>query len=94
MKNKEYLMRGGKNKKFYGSVTVSDRGQIVIPAAARKDFDINIGDKLLVLGDLDKGIALAKSNFIMKMMESTLDKLHHMEKMVEEEADADFPAED
>ena len=87
-------MKDGKNKKFYGSVTVSDRGQIVIPAAARKDFDINIGDKLLVLGDLDKGIALAKSNFIMKMMEGTLDKLHHMEKMIENESDAEFPAED
>lgn len=27
-----------KGKKFYGSVTVSERGQIAIPVEARKDF--------------------------------------------------------
>ena len=43
-------------KKFYGSVTVSERGQIVIPVEARKDFNIRTGDKLLVFGDLEQGI--------------------------------------
>lgn len=33
---------------FFGSVTVGDRGQIVIPAEARAQFDIKPGDKLLV----------------------------------------------
>ena len=61
-----------KGKKFYGSVTVSERGQIVIPAEARKDFDIKTGDKLLVLADLEKGIVLTKANFIMQMMEGTI----------------------
>jgi AbrB family looped-hinge helix DNA binding protein len=44
-------------KRFYGSVTVSERGQIVIPAEARRDFNIRAGDKLLVLGDFEQGIA-------------------------------------
>ncbi len=35
---------------FYGTVTVGERGQIVVPAQARADFDINPGDKLLVFG--------------------------------------------
>jgi AbrB family looped-hinge helix DNA binding protein len=47
-------------KRFYGAVTVSDRGQIVIPASARRDFNIQVGDKLLVLGDLEQGLALIK----------------------------------
>lgn len=34
---------------FYGSATVGERGQIVIPAEARKDFGINPGDKVLVM---------------------------------------------
>ncbi|MFT3887800.1 MAG: AbrB/MazE/SpoVT family DNA-binding domain-containing protein [Arachnia sp.] len=50
------------NKKFYGSITVSDRGQIVIPAQARRDFGIEIGDKLLVFGDLRHGIAIARAD--------------------------------
>ncbi len=33
---------------FYGSVTVGERGQIVIPAEARAELDIKAGDKLLV----------------------------------------------
>lgn len=48
-------------KRFYGAITVSDRGQIVIPAQARRDFGIEVGDKLLVLGDLNHGIALARA---------------------------------
>lgn len=47
-------------QRFYGAITVSDRGQIVIPADARRDFNIKVGDKLLVLGDLDQGLALVQ----------------------------------
>lgn len=51
-----------KGKRFYGAITVSDKGQIVIPANARRDFDIQVGDKLLVLGDLEQGLALIKAS--------------------------------
>jgi AbrB family looped-hinge helix DNA binding protein len=33
---------------FYGSATIGERGQIVIPAEARKDCEIHPGDKVLV----------------------------------------------
>jgi AbrB family looped-hinge helix DNA binding protein len=33
---------------FYGSATLGERGQVVIPAEALKDCDIHAGDKLLV----------------------------------------------
>lgn len=36
---------------FYGSVTVGERGQIVIPAEARSELGIQPGDKLLVMRD-------------------------------------------
>jgi len=51
----------GKNQ-FFGSVTVGERGQIVIPARARKVFNINSGDQLLVFGDIDKGIGIIKAS--------------------------------
>jgi AbrB family looped-hinge helix DNA binding protein len=55
-------------KKFYGSVTVSERGQIVIPVEAREDFNIKTGDKLLVFGDFEKGIGIATIDIIQKTM--------------------------
>ena len=71
-----------KGKKFYGSVTVSERGQIVIPADARKDFDIKTGDKLLVLADLEKGIVFTKANFMLQMMEGTLNAMQKIESII------------
>lgn len=54
------------NKRFYGAITVSDRGQIVIPAEARRDFNIQVGDKLLVLGDLEQGLAIIKASALLE----------------------------
>lgn len=49
-----------KGKHLFGLVTVGDKGQIVIPAQARKLFEISAGDKLVVLGDEGQGMALMK----------------------------------
>ena len=54
-----------KGKHFFGMVTVGDKGQIVIPAKARKLFKITPGDQVMVLGDESTGIAIMKSeNFL------------------------------
>jgi len=34
---------------FLGTVTVGERGQVVIPAEARKKLDIHTGDKLFMI---------------------------------------------
>ena len=39
----------GFSEAFYGSVTVGERGQIVIPAEARQDLGVEPGDKLLAM---------------------------------------------
>jgi len=62
-------------KRFYGTITVSERGQIVIPAEARRDFDIEVGDKLLVFGDLEHGLALAKASVLFAKMPGLLTML-------------------
>ena len=55
-----------KGKHLFGLVTVGDKGQIVIPAKARKLFDIHAGDQLVVLGDEAQGLAILKSeSFLM-----------------------------
>jgi AbrB family looped-hinge helix DNA binding protein len=42
-----------KDMKFYGSTTVGERGQIVLPAKLRNDFHIIKGDQLLVVGNAE-----------------------------------------
>ena len=39
---------------------MGEKGQIVIPAKARKVFHINAGDRLILLGDEERGIAIIK----------------------------------
>lgn len=57
-------MDDGNGKYIFGIVKVGERGQMVIPKLARHVFGINPGDRLLVLGDKSKGIAIAKINCI------------------------------
>jgi len=46
-----------RGKNIWGSVTINERGQIVIPKAARDKFGLTGGQRLIVLSDED-GIAL------------------------------------
>lgn len=50
-----------KGKFLYGVVTVGERGQMVIPKEARDQFDIKPGDRLLVVGDIKRGIGVVKA---------------------------------
>ena len=58
-----------KGKHLFGMVTVGDKGQIVIPVRARRVFNINPGDQLMVLGDENSGIALVNAEFFMAVAE-------------------------
>lgn len=57
-----------KGKHIFGMVKVGDKGQIVIPAKARKVFDIRPGDNLIVLGDEGQGIAIIKEKALLDMI--------------------------
>lgn len=58
-----------KGKHIFGLVTVGDKGQVVIPAKARKIFSITPGEQLIVLGDEEQGLALIKSEVFLAMAE-------------------------
>ena len=47
-----------RGKHIWGTVTVGERGQIVIPKEAREKFGIAGGTRLIVLGEDGEGIAL------------------------------------
>lgn len=61
-----------KGKNIWGSVFINDRGQIVIPKEARKQFGLAGGERLIVLSD-EEGIALVPADkfegHIREMME-------------------------
>ncbi len=48
--------------KFAGTVKVGEKGQIVIPKGARELFGIKPGDTLLLLADVDQGIAIVRQD--------------------------------
>jgi AbrB family looped-hinge helix DNA binding protein len=57
------MSEGGEGLSIYGTVKVGDRGQVVIPSKARRDFDIKPGDLLLVVaGRNRRGIAMVKAD--------------------------------
>ena len=55
--------------RLYGSTTVSPKGQVVIPANARKELGINSGDTLLVLNAPRlQGLVLLKAEAVEQML--------------------------
>lgn len=65
---------------FFGTATVGERGQIVIPAEARKKHGIRPGDKLLIMGTPDKkGLMLVKIEAMREFMTSMLQELQRVE---------------
>jgi len=56
-----------RGKFIFGTVTVGEKGQIVIPVKARRTFGIQPGDDLMVLGDIRQGLALVKADFFLEV---------------------------
>ncbi len=68
---------------FFGTATVGERGQIVIPAEARKRFDIHPGDKVLVMGHPSaSGVMLCKIDAMREFFTSFLTGLERLESEV------------
>lgn len=57
-----------RGKHIFGVVKVGEKGQIIIPAKARKIFQIQPGDNLIVLGDENQGIAIVKERSFLDML--------------------------
>ena len=65
---------------FYGAATVGERGQIVIPVEARKRYNIETGDKILIMGaPHEKGLMLVKIDAMREFMLTLMSDLQHLE---------------
>ena len=56
-------------------MTVGDKGQIVIPAKARKLFSISPGDQLVVLGDENQGLAVLKPEVFIEFADAVKESM-------------------
>lgn len=61
-----------KGKNIWGSVTVNERGQLVIPKAAREKFGLSGGQRLIVLSD-EEGIALIPAEAFESKMKAAME---------------------
>ncbi len=50
-----------------GTVTVGERGQVVIPKKVREHFKIQPGDTLTVIGDQERGITFIKASSLAEL---------------------------
>lgn len=61
-----------KGKNIWGSVTINDRGQIVIPKGARDKFNLVGGTRLIALSD-DDGVALVPAERFEKNIQKIME---------------------
>ena len=74
-----------RDSRIYGTVKVGDRGQVVIPAEARKELDIKPGDLLFVMaGRNRRGIAMVKADAMRELAEKIMQGLEVAEKETSE----------
>jgi len=60
--------------KYAWTATVGEKGQIVIPKQARDIFDIKPGDTLLILGDVERGIAIPNKGAFAEVFSAAFDE--------------------
>lgn len=60
--------------RFISTVTLGEKGQIVIPKTAREMFGLEPGDTIVLLADKKRGIALVQNDRLMKIAESVFEE--------------------
>lgn len=60
--------------KFAWTVKVGEKGQFVIPKEARDVFDIHPGDTLIVLGDVERGLAILPKDAFSEIHRAIFDR--------------------
>ena len=69
--------------KFYASVTVGERGQIAVPAEARRELGIVPGTKLVVLGGPDRRmLMMLKAEAVTEILTHTTALLSQFEQIL------------
>jgi AbrB family looped-hinge helix DNA binding protein len=71
--------------KFYGAVIVGERGQIVIPAEARREMEITPGEKLIIMGGFHgDGLMIIKTKSVAQLLNKFTEQMSLFERMIKE----------
>ena len=74
------------SKAFFGTATVGERGQIVIPAEARAEMGFEPGDKILIMKHpVHPGLMLFKIEAVREFVDDFSDNLTKLENMKQED---------
>ena len=74
------------DKKLYGTATVGTKGQVVIPADAREELNIQAGDRLYVVGsEKGKFVGFIKEEQLRKMVEHLTDNVDQLKILLTDE---------
>ena len=64
------------DKRLFGTATVGTKGQVVIPADARDEFDIKPGDRLYVVGSSKaQWIGFLKEDHLRELLDHLTDNI-------------------
>ena len=66
------MKKKGPEGKFMATVKVGPKGQIVIPKEVREMFGIKSGDSLVLLADVQRGIALNRMSVLGGLVEKIM----------------------
>ncbi len=67
---------------LYGTTTIGEKGQAVIPADARKKMRLKKGEKLLVFGVGDDMVVLAKVSGIAAFASHLKEQLKNLDRVI------------
>jgi len=72
--------------KIYGSTTVGERGQIVVPAEARRDLGLSVGEKVIVMSH-GHGLLLLPADIVAKAVSESMNRLADIERRISDRTD-------
>lgn len=73
---------GGFESCFYGTSTLGERGQVVIPSEARQELGLEAGDKLLIMRHpVHKGLMVFKLEAVREFLEDFGRAVNEIEKL-------------
>ena len=79
----------------FGTAVLGPRGQLVIPLEARKELDIDTGNKLLVFGHFGgRGLIFIKAEAAEELLNIMSSRLDEVARLVKDSKTADVGTED
>ncbi len=74
--------------RFYGATTIGERGQVVIPADARKDLNLAPSTKVMVFGGpIGEGLLIVKADSVTEMLVRANKMLSGVEEVLKSDTD-------